>query len=154
MNDVFGALQATLGGIYINNFNLFGRVWQVNIQGDAADRNDVTSLWQIYIRNKYGADVPLRSIADARVVGRTASDHPLQQLSRDPDQGRPLAGDVVRRGARSNGSRSAADPPAGYGYEWTGTAYQEVAASGQTGQSSAWPSCLRFCFSSASTRAG
>ncbi|HEX3954181.1 MAG TPA: efflux RND transporter permease subunit, partial [Stellaceae bacterium] len=41
MNDVFTALQATLGGIYINNFNLYGRVWQVNIQGDAADRNDV-----------------------------------------------------------------------------------------------------------------
>src|SRR5207245_10877116 len=68
MTDVFAALQATLGGIFINNFNLFGRVWQVNIQGEAADRNDVSSLWQIYIRNKYGADVPLRSIADARVV--------------------------------------------------------------------------------------
>ena len=41
MNDVFTALQATMGGIYINNFNLFGRVWQVNIQGEAADRSDV-----------------------------------------------------------------------------------------------------------------
>src|SRR5262249_34871894 len=68
MNDVFGALQATLGGIYINNFNLFGRVWQVNIQGESADRHDVSSLWQIYIRNKQGEVVPLRSIANARVV--------------------------------------------------------------------------------------
>ena len=68
MNDVFRALQATLGGFFINNFNLFGRVWQVNIEGEAADRRDVSSLWQIYIRNKYGADVPLRSIADARIV--------------------------------------------------------------------------------------
>jgi multidrug efflux pump subunit AcrB len=68
MNDVFGALQATLGGIYINNFNLFGRIWQVNIQGEAADRNDLSSLWQIYVRNKYGSDVPLRSVANARVI--------------------------------------------------------------------------------------
>src|SRR6202045_2842303 len=68
MNDVFGALQATLGGIFINNFNLFGRVWQVNIEGEGADRRDVSSLWQIYIRNKFGAAVPLRSIASARVV--------------------------------------------------------------------------------------
>jgi hydrophobe/amphiphile efflux-1 (HAE1) family protein len=68
MNDVFNALQATLGGIYINNFNLFGRIWQVNIEGDAADRGDVSALWQIYVRNKYGNAVPLRSIADARVV--------------------------------------------------------------------------------------
>src|ERR1700747_628130 len=67
MNDVFGALQATLGGIYINNFNLFGRVWQVNIQGESANRRDVSSLWQIYIRNKFGTDVPLRSIAEARL---------------------------------------------------------------------------------------
>src|SRR5437773_9604793 len=63
MNDVFGALQATLGGIFINNFNLFGRVWQVNIEAESADRRDVSSLWQIYIRNKFGAAVPLRSIA-------------------------------------------------------------------------------------------
>src|SRR6185312_12651879 len=68
MNDVFNALQTTLGGFFVNNFNLFGRVWQVNIQGEAADRRDVPSLWQIYIRNKFGTDVPLRSIADARIV--------------------------------------------------------------------------------------
>ena len=103
MNDVFSALQATLGGIYINNFNLFGRVWQVNIQGEAADRSDVSSLWQIYIRNKYGSNVPLRSIADARIDRRAAGHHPLQQLPRDPDPGRPVAGHVVRHGARRNG---------------------------------------------------
>ena len=68
INDVFTTLQATLGGVYINNFNLFGRAWQVNIQGEAADRRDVSSLWQIYIRNKFGDDVPLRSIANARIV--------------------------------------------------------------------------------------
>src|SRR5262249_51466307 len=33
MSDVFTALQATLGGIYVNNFNLFGRTWQVNVEG-------------------------------------------------------------------------------------------------------------------------
>src|SRR5262249_35638199 len=62
MTDVFRALQATLGGFYINNFNLCGRVWQVTIEGEAADRRDVSSLWRIYIRNKYGATVPLRAI--------------------------------------------------------------------------------------------
>src|SRR4029077_1961611 len=68
MNDVFNALQATLGGIFINNFNLFGRVWQVNIEGQPADRPEVSSLGQIYIRTKFAADVPLRSIADARII--------------------------------------------------------------------------------------
>ena len=36
INDVFSALQSTLGGLYVNDFNLFGRTWQVNIQGEAA----------------------------------------------------------------------------------------------------------------------
>src|SRR5262249_19328521 len=44
VNDVFNSLQATLGGIFINNFNLFGRIWQVNIEGEAADRRDVSAL--------------------------------------------------------------------------------------------------------------
>jgi len=38
MSDVFTALQATLGGIYVNNFNLYGRTWQVNVQGEASNR--------------------------------------------------------------------------------------------------------------------
>ena len=104
MNDVFGALQATLGGIFINNFNLFGRVWQVNIQGEAADRSDVSSLWQIYIRNKYGTD---RAVAlDRRRPRhrRAAGHHPLQQLPRDPDSGRAVAGHVFRHGARGDGA--------------------------------------------------
>ncbi len=68
MSDVFAALQATLGGIYINDFNLYGRVWQVNIQGEAFDRSDIPALWQIYIRNKTNQMVPLRSIADVRIM--------------------------------------------------------------------------------------
>src|ERR1700726_3034920 len=51
MSDVFTALQATLGGIYVNNFNLFGRTWQVNVQGEASDRSDISDIWQIYVRN-------------------------------------------------------------------------------------------------------
>ena len=49
LSDVFTALQATLGGIYINDFNLFGRVWQVNIEGEEArpqqDRRPVEDLY-------------------------------------------------------------------------------------------------------------
>jgi len=41
ISDVFTALQATLGGVYVNNFNLYGRTWQVNVQGEASDRADI-----------------------------------------------------------------------------------------------------------------
>jgi multidrug efflux pump subunit AcrB len=68
MSNVFTALQATLGGIYINNFNLYGRTWQVNIQGDAANRGDISDIWQIYVRNGTGEMVPIRSIASLKIV--------------------------------------------------------------------------------------
>jgi hydrophobic/amphiphilic exporter-1 (mainly G- bacteria), HAE1 family len=133
MNDVFGALQATLGGIYINNFNLFGRVWQVNIQGEAADRKDVSSLWQIYIRNKYGADVPMRSIANARVIVGPQVITRYNNYRAIPIQGGPSPGTSSGTALAAMAQVSGKTLPAGYSYEWTGTAYQEVAASGQTG---------------------
>src|SRR6185437_15619061 len=63
MSDVFTALQATLGGIYVNNFNLFGRTWQVNVEGEEANRRDIPDIWHIYVRNSTGEMVPVRSIA-------------------------------------------------------------------------------------------
>ena len=67
ISDVFNALQTTLGGFYVNDFNLFGRTWQVNIQADAVDRSDPTAIYKIYVRNNSGEMVPLRSIANVRI---------------------------------------------------------------------------------------
>jgi hydrophobe/amphiphile efflux-1 (HAE1) family protein len=133
MNDVFGALQATLGGIYINNFNLLGRVWQVNIQAEAADRKDLSSLWQIYIRNKYGTDVPLRSIANARVIAGPQVITRYNNYRAIPIQGGPSPGTSSGTALETVAQVSKQTLPAGYSYEWTGTAYQEVSAAGQTG---------------------
>ena len=133
MNEVFGALQATLGGIFINNFNLFGRVWQVNIQGEAANRRDVSSLWQIQIRNRFGENVQLRSIADARVVLGPQVITRYNNYRAIPIQGSPSPGTSSGTALAAMADVSAKTLPAGYGFEWTGTAYQEVAASGQTG---------------------
>jgi hydrophobe/amphiphile efflux-1 (HAE1) family protein len=133
INDVFGALQASLGGVYINNINMFGRVWQVNIEGEAANRNEVSSLWQIYIRNKYGNDVPLRSIADARVIVGPQVITRYNNYRAIPIQGGPSPGTSSGAALAAMAQVSGKTLPSGYSYEWSGTAYQEVAASGQTG---------------------
>jgi hydrophobe/amphiphile efflux-1 (HAE1) family protein len=133
MTDVFGALQATLGGVYINNFNLFGRVWQVNIEGEGADRRDVSSLWQIYIRNKFGTDVPLRSIANAGVIVGPQVITRYNNYRAIPIQGSPSPGTSSGTALAAMAQVSDKTLPSGYGYEWTGTAYQEFAATGQTG---------------------
>ena len=133
MNDVFGALQASFGGVFINNLNLFGRVWQVNVEGEAADRSDVSSLWRIYIRNKYGNDVPLRSIANARVVVGPQVITRYNNYRAIPIQGGPSLGTSSGTALAAMAEVSGKTLPSGYTYEWTGTAYQEVSASGQTG---------------------
>ena len=133
MNDVFVALQSTLGGFYINNFNLFGRIWQVNIEGEAADRSDVSRSGRSISATSAAPTCRCASIADAAHRRRAAGHHALQQLSRDPDQGQPGARRLVGRRAAAMAEVSAKTLPAGYAYEWTGTAYQEVAAAGQTG---------------------
>ena len=133
VNDVFTALQATLGGIYINDFNLFGRVWQVNIQGEALDRNDVPAIWRIFIRNSKGTMVPLRSVADMRIVLGPQTISRYNNYRSITINGSPApgisSGDAL--GAMAQISKSTL--PLAYSYEWTGTAYQEVSASGQTG---------------------
>jgi hydrophobe/amphiphile efflux-1 (HAE1) family protein len=133
MSDVFAALQATLGGIYINDFNLYGRVWQVNIEGEAYDRSDIPALWQIYIRNKTGEMVPLRSIADLRIVLGPQVITRYNNYRSVTINGAPAPGVSSGTAIGAMAGLSARTLPPGYTYEWTGTAYQEVAASGQTG---------------------
>jgi hydrophobe/amphiphile efflux-1 (HAE1) family protein len=133
MNDVFGALQATLGGIFVNNFNLFGRIWQVIIQGEAANRREVRDLWQIHIRNRFGENVQLRSITDARVVLGPQVITRYNNYRAIPIQGSPSPGTSSGTALAAMAQISDKTLPSGYGYEWTGTAYQEFAAAGQTG---------------------
>ncbi|HWT07545.1 MAG TPA: efflux RND transporter permease subunit, partial [Roseomonas sp.] len=131
--DVFTALQATLGGFYVNDFNLFGRTWQVNLQGEAADRNDVDDIWRIHVRNSRGEMVPLRAVADVRTRVGPQTIFRYNNYRAISIQGAPRPGVSSGDGIAAMEALSARVLPAGYGYEWTGTAFQEKQAAGQTG---------------------
>src|SRR5207302_4347608 len=66
LNDVFDTLQAFLGSYYVNDFNKFGRTWQVNVQADAPYRIDAETVKQFKVRNAAGDMVPLGSVATVR----------------------------------------------------------------------------------------
>src|SRR5207247_6949941 len=66
LTDVFDALQASLGSYYVNDFNRFGRTWQVNVQADAPFRTDAEIVKQLKVRNADGDMVPLGSVVDIR----------------------------------------------------------------------------------------
>ena len=68
ISDIFSALQATLGGYYVNDFNVFGRTWQVNVQAETPFRERVGDIYRIYVRNAKGTMVPMRALATVRLV--------------------------------------------------------------------------------------
>src|SRR5205807_2984100 len=66
LTDVFDALQAYLGSYYVNDFNRFGRTWQVNVQADAPFRVDAATVKQGKVRDTDGDMPPLGTVVDVR----------------------------------------------------------------------------------------
>lgn len=64
--EVFGTLQANLGSRYVNDFNRFGRTWQVKVQADAEFRDDVDDLRRLHVRNRDGEMIPLGAVCSVR----------------------------------------------------------------------------------------
>jgi multidrug efflux pump subunit AcrB len=133
IDDVFTTLQATLGSYYVNNFNLFGRTWQVNLEAEAGNRRDLPDLWQIYIRNSKGTMVPLQAIASVRIVTGPPVITRYNNYRSVTVNGTPAPGVASGTALAAMTEISAKTLPPGYGFEWTGTAFQEQRASGQTG---------------------
>ncbi|MFL5337822.1 MAG: efflux RND transporter permease subunit, partial [Geminicoccaceae bacterium] len=133
MLNVFTSLQATLGGFYVNDFNLFGRTWQVNIEGEAADRSDIRDVLKIYLRNNTNQMVPLRSIADVKVILGPQTISRYNNYRSITVNGGPSPGTSSGDALAAMADVSAKTLPAGYSFDWSGTAYQEIQASGQTG---------------------
>jgi len=68
MAEVFNTLQVYLGSLYVNDFNRFGRTWQVNVQGDTNFRKQIEDLKQLKIRSLRGGMVPFSAMAGVRDV--------------------------------------------------------------------------------------
>jgi hydrophobe/amphiphile efflux-1 (HAE1) family protein len=133
ISDVFTALQTTLGGFYVNDFNLFGRTWQVNIQAEATDRDELSDIWRIRVRSQTGQMVPLRAFADVRVVLGAQTISRYNNTRSVLMNGSPSPGTSSGDALLAMEQISARVLPPGYGFEWTGTAFQEKQAAGRTG---------------------
>ena len=132
LQDVFSGLQATLGGFYVNDLNLFGRTWQLNIQGEAEDRSSIDDIYRIHVRNRDGDMVPLRSFAEVRTIIGPQAIVRYNNYRSVTINGSPAPGISSGQALAAMERLAAATLPQGYGYEWTGTALQEIQAAGQT----------------------
>jgi hydrophobe/amphiphile efflux-1 (HAE1) family protein len=128
LTDLFQTMQTYLGSVYVNDFNKFGRTYQVKVQADAQYRATADDIAQLKVRNAQGAMVPLGSVVQVRE-------------SRGPDQatrynGYPAA-DINGGPAPGFSSGQAEEAieglmrevlPNGVGYEWTDLTYQQKLA--------------------------
>ncbi|MGY6251768.1 efflux RND transporter permease subunit, partial [Bosea thiooxidans] len=133
INAIFSALQTTLGGSFVNNFNQFGRTWQVNVQGGVDDRRDIPALWNIHVRSNSGAMVPLQALAELRTIVGPAVITRYNNYRAVTINGSPAPGVSSGDAMKAFQEVTARILPGGFALEWTGTSYQEQQAGGQTG---------------------
>ena len=132
LNAVFQALQASLGGYFVNNMNLHGRTWQVQVQADASDRSRVDDIYRINVRNHEGKMIPLRSLLEVRVVIGPPALIRYNNLRAVTVQGSPAPGISSGQALKAMEAVAARTLPAGFAGEWTDTAFQEKRAEGKT----------------------
>lgn len=132
LTAVFQALQANLGGAYVNDMNLFGRTWQVQLQAEPEDRGSIDDIGRINVRNGDGKMVPLQSILETRIVLGSQVIIRYNNKRAVVVTGGPAAGISSGQALSAMEAVAARTLPPGFKGEWTDIAYQEKIAQGQT----------------------
>jgi len=133
LNSLFQALQASLGGYYVNDMNLFGRTWQVQVQAEASDRTGIDDIYRINVRNNEGKMIPLRSLVEPKVIIGPPALIRYNNKRAVTVQGTPAPGVSSGQALAAMEQVAAKTLPQGFSGEWTDTAFQEKRAEGKTG---------------------
>jgi len=132
LNDVFQSLQTYLGSYYVNQFNLYGRVWRVYVQAEFPYRSSPADLGRLYVRSQAGKMVPLSTLVTSSSI--TAPNTIMRyNVYRAAEISGQAAIGYSSGQAITAMEELAKSLPAGAGYSWTGTAYQEKESGGQQG---------------------
>ena len=131
LDSIFATLQGSLGSLYVNDFNRFGRTYQVRTQAESSYRDELSDINRLQVRNNTGGMLPLGSLVSieessgASVITRYNL-FPSATLNGSPTPGRS-SGEAADRIS----SIAANLMPPGLGFEWSGVTYQEKQAGNQ-----------------------
>ncbi|MCW6510795.1 efflux RND transporter permease subunit [Lichenifustis flavocetrariae] len=126
--NLFSTLQVNLGGAYINDFNLFGRIYQVRAQADAPFRLEPTDIERLKVRSSTGALVPMGSLVRVRTIAGPQIVQRYNLYYSVPVQGDAKPGVSTGTSLTAMEQIAAKALPEGTTYQWTDIAYQERAA--------------------------
>ncbi len=131
LKSIFANLQAQLGSRYVNDFNLFNRVFKVKVQAEQSFRDASEDIHQLYVRSETGKMVPLRSLVRLSTVLGPQVITRYNQFPTSQIDGEAAPG--LSSGEAMTAMEQVAEKtlPADYAYEWSGLSYQERKSSGQ-----------------------
>ncbi len=130
ISDIFSTLQANLGSSYINDFNLFGKVYRVQIQAEAKYREGIKDIERLHVRNSNGDMVPLRTLIEIKPILGPLSVTRYNQFKTASFTASPATGYSTGDAIAALERAAKQALPEGYGIEWTGTSKQEQDAGG------------------------
>jgi multidrug efflux pump len=132
LSDVYEMLQICLGSLYVNDFNLFGRTYQVTAQADASYRLRPEDIGRLKVRNRDGAMVPIAAVSNVHEASG-----PDRVVRYDMFPSADLSGSAAPGVGSSEAVRAIEEVarqtlPSNIGYEWTDLTYQEKLAGDTT----------------------
>ncbi|MDR2115489.1 MAG: efflux RND transporter permease subunit [Planctomycetaceae bacterium] len=131
LGEVFAALQSYLGAAYVNDFNVFGRTYRVNVQAKGEYRDNVQDILRIKVKNNVGTMVPLEAFTTVKEI---AGPQLLTRYNMFPSA--QLTGIVRPDRSTSEGiakmEELSQSLPDGFSFDWTGITFQEKRVGNQT----------------------
>jgi len=129
---IFSTLQSHLGSSYVDDFNIFSRVYQVRIQDEPSFRTRIEDIQRLRVRGQSGNLVPMQGLLSISTVYGPNSINRYNLFPSAAINGQAAAGSSTGDALETMETLAAEKLPPGFGYEWTGLALQERQAGNQT----------------------
>ncbi|CCM79245.1 efflux RND transporter permease subunit [Rhizobium mesoamericanum] len=129
---IFSTLQSHLGSSYVDDFNIFSRVFQVRIQDEPSFRTRVEDIQRLRVRGQSGNFVPLQGLLSISTIYGPNSVNRYNLFPSAAINGQAADGSSTGQALEAMETLAAEKLPSGFGYEWTGLALQERQAGNQT----------------------
>jgi multidrug efflux pump subunit AcrB len=145
VTEAYNTLQTFVGGLYANDFNAFGRTWQVVVQAEPEFRAKPSDIDRFYVRNTSGSMVPLGTVATVKAATGPDVVYRYNRFRAVQILGGPSLGHSSGEAVAAMEKLASSTLPGGFSYEWTGTTYQQKLSQGSEaalfGFARCWSSC-------------
>ncbi len=132
MSDIFSTMKAFTGSLYINDFNMFNRIYRVYIQAEAPYRAYRDNLRLFFVRGADGAMIPITALGSTRYITGAGTIKRFNMFNAAPVTGEAASGYSSGQAMTTLEQIAADHLPENIGLEWSGLSYQEKHESGNT----------------------